>query len=235
MSTDCATSDSDTGYHSATTQNGNQVNQQYVVAIDSNFVTDNDYGSLSVESSVTDRISTKATNDLNSNEITTADSLQDDTSSASQPFYPTSNLTSFIVGTPSLECDHEPDEQMNQNFLDRGELGYPYSQLSTIQDGINSRVLETPPPYFADYTPMLGGNPNYRINENELQSRSSISIKSQPKELRRSTQENYLQDLGYEKDFPQSKGLIESKGNFFPISSDNYLILILNYFCFKTC
>ena len=176
---------------------------------------------------MTDRVLTEETNKEISNDRPSSDFLQHDTSRAAQPLYPTSDLTSFIVGTPSLECDHESDEQMNQHFHDRGELGYPYTQLSTIQDGISSRELETPPPYFAGYAPMLGGNPNYRINENELQSRSSIDIKTQPKELKRRTQEKYSQDLGYEKDFSQTKRLIVSKGNFFAISFDNYMMFFV--------
>ena len=174
---------------------------------------------------MSDRVLTEEINEETSNDITASDSLQHDTSRASQPLYPTSDLTSFIVDTPSLECDNESDEQMNQNFHDRGDLGYPYNQLSTIQDGISNRELETPPPYFAGYTPMLGGHPNYRVDENELQSRSTIDTKLQPKELQRKTQQQYSRDLGFEKDFPHTKRLIESNGNF-----SNCTICLMKFF-----
>ena len=177
-----------------------------------------------------DRVLTEETNKEISNDIPSSDSLQHDTSRAAQPLYPTSDLTSFIVGTPSLECDHELDEQMNQHFHDRGELGYPYNQLSTIQDGISSRELETPPPYFTGYAPMLGGNPNYRVNENELQSRSSINTNLQPKKSQKRAQEQYLQEFGFEKDFPHTKRLIESNGNF----SNFKLYYWPQAFCIKT-
>ena len=176
------------------------------------------------ENCATDGVNSDINNEEGQNELLANDNFQEVISSSLSVLYSRNELNSITVDTPSFECDmdHEsahsilPNEETNQNANRRDSIGYPYNELSATMDGdLNSRLLNTPPPYLSDYAPMLGGNFSNEIEHNEFQSKSSSNARFTQNELQRKEKENCLRYRGYEKDTISCRPFeqkVESKG-----------------------
>ena len=225
MILDCVSSDSDTGYQSGSSSNVNQANQLNEVTFDSIANDRSDIMSSITESCVTDGVCSDFINKEGQHEMFANDTFHEAIISSLSAFNSRNELSSITVETPSFECDmdHEsahsvlPTKQTTQNAKRQESIGYPYNELSaTMDDDMNSRLLNTPPPYLSDYAPMLGGNFSNGIEHNEFQSRSSSNARFTQNRLQRKEEENCLRYLGYEKDTISSlpfEQKFESKGN----------------------